>query len=76
MSLVERSSLYRRFVFFHCITLIHVCFQYIMNYLQTGLVMTTVSSDSISGVATSDPIRANLVMYTDIAHEKTIAGLP
>jgi len=45
MSLIERSSLSRRFVFFHLI--IHVCFQYIMNYLQLGLVMITVSSDSI-----------------------------
>ena len=34
-------------LFFHCITLIQVCFQYIMNYLQSGLVMITVSSDSI-----------------------------
>ena len=33
-------------LFFHCITPIHVCFQYIMNYLQTGLVMITVSSES------------------------------
>ena len=35
-------------LFFHCITQIHVCFQYIMNYLQSGLVMITVSSDSNS----------------------------
>ena len=39
-------------LFFHCSTLIQVCFQYVMNYLQSGLVMITVSSDSIySGVA-------------------------
>ena len=49
-------------LFFHCITLIHVCFQYIMNYLQTGLVMITVSSDSISGVATPGTIRAQALV--------------
>ena len=34
-------------LFFHCITLIHVCFQY-RNELQSGLAMITVSSDSIT----------------------------
>ena len=64
MSLVERSSLSWRFVFFfYCITLIQVCFQYIMNYLQSGLVMITVSPDSIySGVATPGPIRAQALV--------------
>ena len=34
-------------LFFHCITLIHVCFQY-RNELQSWLAMITVSSDSIT----------------------------
>ena len=42
-------------LFFHCIILIQVCFQYIMNYLQSGLVMITVSSDSIYSTVNTTP---------------------